>query len=130
METCWSCYKQLFADGLVGFAYDFESLAAYWHDYDRLSRFWATHDPHRFRAQSYEDFVADPEAQVRALLDFCGLDFDPACLRFNEAQRSVRTASAAQVRQPLRKDTARTARYGEFLAPLRALLERPLPGIV
>ena len=52
VETCWSCYKQLFAKGLVGFAYDFESLAAYWRDYDRLSRFWAKNDPLRFRALS------------------------------------------------------------------------------
>ena len=125
VETCWSCYKQLFALGLVGFAYDFESLAAYWHDYDRLARFWAQRDPSRFRLQQYEAFVADPEAQVRELLAFCGLPFDAACLRFNEAQRSVRTASAAQVRQPLRKDTARSARYGELLAPLRTLLDAP-----
>lgn len=124
LETCWSCYKQLFAPGLVGFAYDFESLASYWRDYDRLSRFWAELEPERFRIQSYEAFVADPDAQVRELLQFCGLPFDESCLRFNEAQRSVRTASAAQVRQPLRKDTARTARYGELMAPLRALLQQ------
>ena len=133
VETCWSCYKQLFAEGpagfrqvfaegMVGFAYDFESLAAYSHDYERMARFWAGHDPRRFRLQRYESFVADAEAQVRELLDFCGLTFDAACLRFNEAQRSVRSASAAQVRQPLNKDTARSARYGELLAPLRALL--------
>jgi Flp pilus assembly protein TadD len=128
VETCWSCYKQLFAKGLVGFAYDFESLAAYCRDYIRLSSFWAARDPQRFRVQVYEEFVAEPEAQVRALLDFCGLPFDEACLRFNEAQRSVRTASAAQVRQPLRKDTARSARYGDLLAPLRNLLADPGHG--
>lgn len=125
VETCWSCYKQLFAVGLVGFAYDFESLAGYWHDYERLARFWAQRDPTRFRLQRYEAFVADPETQVRELLAFCGLPFDAACLRFNEAQRSVRTASAAQVRQPLRQDTARSAAYGERLAPLRAMLGNP-----
>ncbi len=125
IETCWSCYKQLFAKDLVGFAYDFDSLAAYWHDCDRLCRYWAGREPERFRIQQYEDFVADPEGQVRALLAFCGLEFDAACLRFHEAQRSVRTASAAQVRQPLRQDTARSARYGELLAPLRSLLSKP-----
>ena len=122
METCWSCYKQLFGKDLVGFAYDFPSIAAYWRDFERLSRFWAQQYPASFRIQRYEEFVADPEGQTRALLDFCGLPFDSACLRFHEAQRSVRTASAAQVRQPLRKDTARTAAYGPLLDPLRELL--------
>lgn len=122
IETLWSCYKQLFAPGLVGFAYDFESLAAYWHDYDRLSRFWVQRYPGQFRSQQYEDLVADPEAEIRSLLDFCGLPFDASCLRFHEAQRNVRTASAAQVRQPLRRDTARTSHYGELLEPLRSLV--------
>jgi hypothetical protein len=122
VETCWSCYKQLFAPGRAGFAYDFSTLAAYWRDYDRLCRFWATRHPTKVRAQSYERFVAEPEAETRALLEFCGLDFDPACLRFHDAKRSVRTASAAQVRQPLRRDTARTGRYGKLLAPLREML--------
>lgn len=127
LETCWSCYKQLFGHELAAFAYDFDSLAAYWHDFDRLCRFWAARHPGRFRLQRYETFVAEPEAETRSLLAFCGLEFDPACLRFHEAQRSVRSASAAQVRQPLRGDTARATRYGELLAPLRALLEGPAP---
>jgi len=122
IETCWSCYKQLFGKDMVGFAYDFASIASYWHDYARMAKFWAQRYPRQFRVQRYEDFVADPVGQTTALLDFCGLSFDPACLRFHEARRSVRTASAAQVRQPLRKDTARTSAYGPLLDPLRQRL--------
>ncbi len=125
LETCWSCYKQLFAPGRVGFAYDFGTLAAYWHDYVRLGRTWATLFPAQYRLQGYEDFVADPETQTRALLEFCGLEFESGCLRFHEAQRSIRSASAAQVRQPLKRDTARTAKYGDLLDPLRRLLREP-----
>jgi tetratricopeptide (TPR) repeat protein len=128
IETCWSCYKQLFGKNQVAFAYDLPSIAAYWHDYSRLVAFWSRRHPTRFRIQHYEASVADPEEQTRALLAFCDLPFDAACLRYHEAQRSVRTASAAQVRQPLRKDTARTAAYGPLLDPLRELLagsERP-----
>ncbi len=125
IETCWSCYKQLFGRGQVAFAYDFSSIAAYWHDYSHLVAFWSRLHPARFRIQRYESFVADPEGQTRALLEFCDLPFDSACLRFHEAQRSVRTASAAQVRQPLRKDTARTRAYGPLLDPLRKLLAAP-----
>ena len=62
------------------------------------------------------------EAQIRRLLGFCGLPFDPACLAFHRSSRPVLTISSAQVRQPLRRDTARSARYGHKLDPLRARL--------
>jgi tetratricopeptide (TPR) repeat protein len=122
VETCWSCYKQLFAPGLVAYAYELGELAAYWRDYDRLCRFWAEQYPQRFRAQGYEALQAHPEEQIRELLAFCGLPFNEKCLRFHEAPRGVRTVSAGQVRQPLRRDTARTAAYGDLLAPLRDAL--------
>lgn len=124
VETCWSCYKQMFAPNRVGFAYDFGSLAAYWHDYVRLGRFWAARFPDRYRLQRYEEFQQAPEAQTRALLEFCALNFEPGCLRFHEVERSVRSASAAQVRQPLQRNTARAASYGALMDPLRSLLAR------
>jgi len=127
IETCWSCYKQLFAPGLVRYAYDLGELGAYWRDYDRLSRFWAERYPASVRAQGYEALLAEPESEIRALLDFCGLSFDDACLRFHESKRSVRSASSGQVRQPLRRDTARAARYGDLLAPLRNALAGSKP---
>ncbi|MET0230299.1 MAG: sulfotransferase, partial [Rhodanobacteraceae bacterium] len=97
VETCWSCFKQLFGAGRHGYSYDLSDLAETWRDYDRLSAFWSRRFPERVREQSYERLVAEPEAETRALLDFCGLAFDPACLDFHSATRSVRTASAAQV---------------------------------
>jgi tetratricopeptide (TPR) repeat protein len=118
VETGWSCFKQLFATGQK-FTYDFDSLAAMWKDYVRAMNFWKRGAPNRVRTQVYEEFLANPEAETRALLDFCGLPFDPACLRYYEASRVVRTASAAQVREPPRADTARAARYGNLLDPLR-----------
>ncbi len=66
--------------------------------------------------------MADLDQQARGLLDFCGLPFDPACLRFHETQRNIRTISSGQVREPLRQDTARAAKYGALLDPLRAAL--------
>lgn len=122
VETCWSCYKQLFAPGLADYTYDLGELAAYWRDYDRLVRDWAARAPRRVRLQHLEQLQSDPEAEIRALLEFCGLPFDPACLRFHEAPRSIRTPSAAQVRQPLRARASRSAAYGDLLAPLRAAL--------
>jgi len=68
--------------------------------------------------------VAEPETVTRRLLDFCGLPFDPACLEFHKTSRTVLSApSAAQVRQPLRSDTARSARYGDKLDRLRERLQ-------
>lgn len=123
LETCWSCFRQIFWREHE-YSYDLGDLAAYWHVYDAAMRHWSAAHPQHVREQVYEALLADPERQTRELLDFCGLPFDEACLRFHEAERSVRTASAAQVRQPLNRDTARTARYGALLDPLRRALAR------
>ena len=74
----------------------------------------------------YEALLQDPAGRIRQLLDFCGLPFEEACLRFHENQREVRSPSATQVRQPLRKDTAHTPHYGALLDPLRHALSMPL----
>lgn len=121
LETCLSCWRQLFVRG-QHFSYDIADLAAYWHDYERLMRFWQSRYPGLSRIQSHERLVDTPEAEVRALLEFCGLSFDPACLDFHRTQRAVHTMSAAQVREPLRTDTARAWRYGELLLPMRLAL--------
>ena len=127
LETCWSCYKQLFAPGLADYSYDLDDLAAYWRGYDRLMNFWTALHPRHLRVQSYEHLLREPERETRTLLDFCGLEWNPASLAFHAAERGIRTPSAAQVRQPLRGDTARSAGYGELLAPLRSALAPSIP---
>lgn len=124
LETCLSCYRQMFERDLA-FTYDLSELAAFWHDYDDALRDWQARAPGLILSFDHERLLAEPEAQIRRLLGFCGLPFDPACLAFHEVERSVRTASAAQVRQPLRLATARSQRYEELLDPLRRLLEQP-----
>jgi tetratricopeptide (TPR) repeat protein len=119
VETGWSCFKQQFY-AQPHFANTLEHIAAYQRDCEQAMDAWRAQDPARIRVQQYEALLAEPEAQIRALLEFCQLPFDPACLAFHAAERSVRTASAAQVRQPLRGDTARAGRYGHRLDPLRA----------
>ena len=123
LETCWSCYKQLFPVGQP-FTYDLDELARLRHDYERLMRFWQARHPGRIHDVVYEDLVAAPDAAIRGLLAATDLPFEPACLQFHRAERSVRTPSAAQVREPLRTDTARAPRYGAVLDPLRAALAR------
>jgi Tfp pilus assembly protein PilF len=124
LETCLGCYRQLFNKG-NHFSYDLDDMAGYWRAYDRVVRHWARQFPQRFLDHSLEALLADPETQVRRLLAFCDLTYDPACLEFHRTRRAVHTASAAQVRQPLRPDTARGAMYGDRLNHLRALLQAP-----
>ena len=124
LETAWSCFKQQFYSQ-PHFANDLDDIAAHLRGCEHAMDAWRARDPARIRLHRYEDLLADPEPRIRALLDDCGLAFDPACLAHHQARRSVRTASAAQVRQPLRHDTARADAYGALLDPLRAALGLP-----
>ena len=122
VETCLGCFRQCFSEN-SGFACSMDELADYCIDFLRLTRFWLQKYPDRVMDLQYESLVADPDAEVRRLLDFCGLSFDHACLDFHKTARTVQSLpSAAQVRQPIRRDTARSALYGDKLDRLRQRL--------
>ena len=122
VETCLGCFRQCFSEN-SGFACDMDEMADYCADFLRLTRFWLDKYPDRVMDLQYESLVADPDTEVRRLLDFCGLPFDPACLDFHKTTRTVQSLpSAAQVRQPIRRDTARSALYGDKLDRLRQRL--------
>lgn len=126
LETCFSCYRQHFAGN--DWTRDFADLAAYWRAFDRAARAGHERFPARIHLHDYEALIADPLAQIRELLEFCELPFEESCLRFHETAREVRSPSAAQVRQPLRADTARAGDYGKLLDPLRTALGLPTFG--
>ena len=122
MACCFSNFKQLFAHGQT-FAYGLEDIARYYRTYLELMRHWDEVLPGRVLRVHYEDVVADLEGSVRRLLDHCGLDLEPACLAFHETERSVRTASSEQVRQPIYRDGLEQWRhYDPWLGPLREAL--------
>ncbi|GAA0714620.1 tetratricopeptide repeat-containing sulfotransferase family protein [Dokdonella soli] len=124
LETCLSCYRQHLDNN--EYTRTFTDLAGFWREFDRSLRHWlALHSGHVLESV-YEELIARPEERIRALLDFCGLPFEPACLEFHKTRRDVRSPSAMQVREPLRRDTARAARYGRLLNPLRMALGMPL----
>lgn len=100
LDACLSCYRQLFAKG-QNFTYDLTEIGEYYLQYQRLMDHWAAVIPGRVLTVQYEEVVADFENQVRRLLDFCGLPWEEACLRFYESERPVRTPSSEQVRQPI-----------------------------
>jgi hypothetical protein len=100
MACCFSGFKQNFAQG-AEYSYDLDDIGRYYVDYLNLMSHFDQVLPGRVHRVQYETLIAEPEAQVRRLLDYCGLEFEPACLRFYETDRPVRTASSEQVRQPL-----------------------------
>ena len=100
LDACFSCYRQLFAKG-QNFTYDLTELGEYYLQYQRLMDHWATVLPGHVLTVQYEEVVTDFENQVRRLLDFCGLPWEDACLRFYESERPIRTPSSEQVRQPI-----------------------------
>ena len=126
MACCFSNFKQYFARG-QNFSYSLEDLGRFYRDYVELVAHFEAVLPGRVHRVVYEDLVADPPAQVRRLLDGCGLPFDERCLRFYENDRAVRTASSEQVRQPIfREGLERWKDYEPWLGPLRSALGKVL----
>ena len=122
MGCCFSGYKQLFAEGQE-FSYDLDDLGSYYRDYVTLMDHWQTVLPGDILQVNYEQVVGDLEGQVRRVLDYCGLPFEPRTLEFHDNERSVRTASSEQVRQPLYRDGLDQWRNFETeLQPLEAQL--------
>jgi tetratricopeptide (TPR) repeat protein len=122
MACCFSNFKQLFASGQE-FSYDLADIARYYRSYLRLMAHWDSVLPGRILRVQHENVVADLEGNVRRILDFCQLPFEPACLSFHKTERSVRTASSEQVRRPIFKDGLDQWRHFEpWLGPLSQAL--------
>ena len=122
LACCFSNFRQHFARG-QDFTYDLVDLGRYYSDYARLMSHMDSFLPGRVHRVIYENMVEDTEAEVRKLLDYCGLEFEPACLAFHETERAVRTASSEQVRKPIYREAIEEWRpYEQFLGPLREAL--------
>jgi tetratricopeptide (TPR) repeat protein len=119
---CFAAFKQHFARG-QNYTYDLAELGAYYRAYVALMAHFDTVLPGRVHRVLYERIVEDTEGEVRRLLEYCGLDFEPACLRFYENDRAVRTASSEQVRSPIYRDGVDQWRaYESWLEPLKKAL--------
>ena len=122
LACCVSGFKQLFAEGQE-FTYDLEDLGWYYRGYVDLMDHWDAVLPGQVLRVIYEDVVEDLEGQVRRILDFCGLEFEPACVEFHKTKREVRTASSEQVRRPINDSGLNAWRPFEVhLDPLKAAL--------
>ena len=115
----FSCYKQLFAQGM-NYSYELGELGRYYRDYVDIVEHMDAVVPGRVHRVYYEQLVADPEREVRRLLDYCGLPFEAECLRFYDNRRAVQTISSEQVRRPIYSDAVDHWRHYEpWLGPLK-----------
>ena len=128
-DTCVSCFSKLFAAGQY-YTYDLTELGRYYRNYQALMEHWRrVLPPGRILDVNYEDVVADLEGQSRRIIAHCGLEWNARCLTFYETERPVRTASAAQVRQPIYSSAiGRWRAYEPFLRPLLTELRLECAG--
>ncbi len=123
LDNCISIFFQNFV-AEHNYKWDLYELGHYYRQYERLMEHWRKVLPNPMFELQYEDLVADQEGVTRQLIEFCGLEWDDACLEFHKSERSVQTASQWQVRQPVYKDsTERWRRYEKHLEPLQRGLE-------
>lgn len=128
MDNCVSCYLQHLNE-FHSYTQDLTSLGQYYCDYRRLIEHWKKTIPNPMLEVSYEGFIENSEGVARHVIDFLGLDWDPACLDFQSNASRVRTISANQVRKPIYKSSAgRWRRYETFLDPLKEELREFYPG--
>jgi len=118
IDNCVSIFFQAFAN-THAYSNTLETLGLYYREYDRLMRHWNALLPGRIYESSYEALIADQEGESRKLIDFLGLPWDDACLRYYEADRSVLTASRWQVRQPIYHTSVKSwKKYENKIQPL------------
>jgi tetratricopeptide (TPR) repeat protein len=130
MACCFSNFKQLFASGQE-FTYSLEDIGRYYRNYVQLMSHWDEALPGKVLRVQHEELVDDLEGNVRRLLDYLEVEFEPACLEFHLTQRRIRTASSEQVRQPIsREGLDQWRNFEPWLAPLRAALGELAPAIV
>ena len=126
MACCFSGFKQLWGEGQE-FSYGLEEIGIYYRQYVKLMDHWDAVLPGFVLRVQHEDVVDDLEGQVRRLLDFCGLPFESACLDFHKTDRTVRTPSAEQVRQPIyRSGLDQWRNFEHHLDPLKRALGEEL----
>ncbi|MCH1526401.1 MAG: sulfotransferase [SAR86 cluster bacterium] len=126
LDCCFSMFKQLFAQGQE-FTYGLEEAASYYNSYVKLMDHWDQVLPNKVLRVNNEDVINDLEGQVKRILNYIEVPFEEGCISFHETDRSVRTASSEQVRQPInKKGMGRWKPYAKHLKPLVDSLDSSL----
>lgn len=118
VDTCLSCFQNPLNDSHA-YSKDLTHLGLYYREYKRLTDHWKKVLPLKIYDSNYEEFTADFEGEARKIIDFLGLPWDEACLKFHESGRTVRTFSRQQVRSAVNRGSVeRWRRYEKELKPL------------
>jgi tetratricopeptide (TPR) repeat protein len=120
IDNCVSCFVLPFSPA-HSYNTDLRALGLYYREYDRLMRHWNEVFPGRIFENRYETLVEDQEAQSRRLIDYLGLPWDDACLRFFDREGAVTTPSRWQVRQPIYKSSVK--RWKNYESEIQPLIE-------
>ena len=123
-DICLSLFKNFF-EGELNFSYSLEEAGKYYKLYQNLMEFWKQLLPDFIYDISYEKLVENQEFESRKLLDFCNLDWDKNCLTFYRNKRGIVTASFAQARKPIYKNSVKSwQNYKNELLPMFKILEK------
>ena len=118
IDNCWSIYKNNF-DGNIDFSNDLDDLASFYNLYEDLMSFWNKKYNDKIYNLSYENLVNDQNTQIKKLIEFCELDWDPSCLNFHESKKTIKTVSFAQARKPIYKSSINVSKnYSLYLDKL------------
>lgn len=122
IDNCLSCFMHQFSES-HGYNADLETAGLYYREYNRLMAHWRVVLPQPILLMQYEETVGELETRARALINFIGLPWNAASLSFHKTERTVRTPSRWQVRQPIYTTSVkRWVRYGDAIEPLKAAL--------
>ena len=132
MAVCWSLFKTDFAGSSNGYACDLRDIGEFYRLYTELMQYWEANSPGAVYRLNYERLTQDQETETRRLLEVCGLDWNNACLDFQNNPRDAGTASRYQVKRPLYQGSSENwKRYEKYLEPLKESLGpvyQPSPG--
>ena len=125
MDTCIGNYRQLFSinSPYYAYAYDLMNIGRFYQRFEELMARWKAHHPQAIRLQSYEALVTNPQEEVRELISFCGLEWEPQCVQVETNNTPVSTASKVQVREAINaRSVGRWKHYAEYTESLQQLL--------
>jgi len=125
LDNGLSVFMQHLDPRVAPYATDLQDIGHYYTQYRRTMAHWKKLYPDSIHDVDYDSLVVAPRDVLTQALEFLGLDWQPACLRFHELSNTVKTASYWQVRRPLYRDASgRWRRYQAYLRPLQEILER------
>ena len=124
MDICFSNYKNSFSAGSLGFCYNLDKIGQFYNLYKDLMLFWDDKFKSQIYQLSYENLISNKEQEVKKLLEFCELNWDPNCMKHEKNKKTINTASASQARKPINKAGLKTFEpFKKHLIELTTMLE-------